>query len=382
MSQKNADAYEVRPTLEQIMSVLSPLGNDTDSHKFVCDQCSKREFTNRSAYRMHMEKKHKKPSDVDRIESILGVCKSNPDQILQFFCPLDTCPKRFYASAKLLIQHFQRKHGEKRFVCENCAACFSLLRDLTYHNKKTCPHAKLHPTILHQPKSEPFKSPAKNGSDENKKTIGTQTEHANRRSKTTKYLLVPINLHRRLLVKRKAPRTTTISTQTDDQSLLVTNKVANKGERVPQMFDDQNVIQADRQFPAVAHQFCQFCTTTNLPITREIQHSFSQTNCPKTVDFGMITDSANSYYSYVDEQSQSQHPPQLVMMHVGGGEESCSFSPLDDYSQWQNHCETQTPVSFLDEAGSLCCYSVNNTTIATQTMNCDTWIYNNSDEFG
>lgn len=60
---------------------------------------------------------------------------------LRFYCPVDKCIK-FFKEKKLLIQHFQKSHGEKKFECNLCQTKFSLERDLKYHKTKTCPIAK------------------------------------------------------------------------------------------------------------------------------------------------------------------------------------------------------------------------------------------------
>ena len=58
---------------------------------------------------------------------------------MALFCPIEGCPKKCYATSKLLIQHFQKVHQEKKLECSTCGSKFSLLRDLKYHESAKCP---------------------------------------------------------------------------------------------------------------------------------------------------------------------------------------------------------------------------------------------------
>ncbi|KAI1709197.1 ATM interactor [Ditylenchus destructor] len=145
---------EIRPTIDQILQAIpstSEKGQSCDPMR--CEMCQK-QFQNRSAKAFHMRKTHRISADQnvssswEALEKQFGggKCKArnakDPRTAPRFFCPLNKCASKSYASAKLLVQHFQKTHQEKRHQCPNCTARFSLLRDLTYHSKKTCPKAK------------------------------------------------------------------------------------------------------------------------------------------------------------------------------------------------------------------------------------------------
>ncbi|XP_060083835.1 ATM interactor-like isoform X2 [Ylistrum balloti] len=62
----------------------------------------------------------------------------NGDFPTEYHCPKTSCPynissPRHFASMKLLKQHFNKVHGEKKYKCGKCGAAFSLSRDKDRH---------------------------------------------------------------------------------------------------------------------------------------------------------------------------------------------------------------------------------------------------------
>jgi hypothetical protein len=130
---------EIHPTVEQI-HMLGSFNGDGPAAYNQCPICSKI-FTNLGSKRFHMRKSH----DIDEkttMNEILGVRPSNNEEYTKFFCPgidCSTCKAgggKHFKSAKLLLQHYQKVHSEKRQKCSGCSAKFSLERDLRYHRKK------------------------------------------------------------------------------------------------------------------------------------------------------------------------------------------------------------------------------------------------------
>ncbi|CAD5221037.1 unnamed protein product [Bursaphelenchus okinawaensis] len=98
-----------------------------------CKECDKT-FVNSSSYNFHMVKTHRqinKPSDV-ALDSRLNHYER---KTFEYYCPV--C-NNHYSGMKLLVQHYRKVHGEKRFECDVCTAKFALERDLKYHKKKMC----------------------------------------------------------------------------------------------------------------------------------------------------------------------------------------------------------------------------------------------------
>uniref|UniRef100_A0A183CHQ4 DUF229 domain-containing protein n=1 Tax=Globodera pallida TaxID=36090 RepID=A0A183CHQ4_GLOPA len=136
-------------------------------------------------------------------------------EAMRFHCPLEGCRRRddaqqHFASAKLLVQHFQKKHTEKRHRCSECSARFALARDLRYHQKKVCPNAK---RAIRAETSIPKNSNLR---------LPTTTEATpNAAQSAVKVFLVPVKFDQRIRFRRIFPRLAaverrTVATQTGD----------------------------------------------------------------------------------------------------------------------------------------------------------------------
>lgn len=149
-----AEFTEIRPTVSQLINAIRPVNEengDEDMQSILqndvnqsirCIICNKN-FKNRGSALFHAKKSHS--IKLSSINSILGVETEKQSKGLEFrfFCPFEQCKiKKYFSSAKLLIQHFQKTHYEKKLKCQFCTAKFALERDLRYHNKKVCPKQK------------------------------------------------------------------------------------------------------------------------------------------------------------------------------------------------------------------------------------------------
>jgi len=136
--------HEVRPTIPQLINAISPSssfsqtnGQRNENTTPNCPVCGKT-FKNRGSRKFHLLKLHNIREET--IEDLLGI-KSGNERQLRIFCPFEECKlikrrKNYFQSVKLLVQHFQKVHYEKKLKCSDCSAKFALDRDLCYHRKK------------------------------------------------------------------------------------------------------------------------------------------------------------------------------------------------------------------------------------------------------
>ncbi|GMR48161.1 hypothetical protein PMAYCL1PPCAC_18356, partial [Pristionchus mayeri] len=97
-------------------------------------------FSNSSARRLHEIKKHNSiRCDGDkRLKDPQGCSDASSSDIpSRFFCPHHDCTK-FYATKKILTQHYLKTHRPKNEKCDQCGLTFALKRDRLYHEKKRC----------------------------------------------------------------------------------------------------------------------------------------------------------------------------------------------------------------------------------------------------
>lgn len=223
----------------------------------------------------------RKSHDIDEkttMNDILGVRPSNNEEYTKFFCPgidCSTCKAgggKHFKSAKLLLQHYQKVHSEKRQKCSDCSAKFSLERDLRYHRKKICPNRNKDseidapgPSIL-SPKS------------------GVKT---NDNSAQTERWIIPttcvvISNHRKICprMSQKLPQQKDISVQTDhDYGTAVCHN--SNGDAAALCFNPYCSGQTMDQIAQV--QMESSLDTTDY---HQYQHSYAQTIYPQTIDFG------------------------------------------------------------------------------------------------
>uniref|UniRef100_A0A183CAT8 C2H2-type domain-containing protein n=1 Tax=Globodera pallida TaxID=36090 RepID=A0A183CAT8_GLOPA len=117
---------DIRPTEEQLLKALPFCDGEPSSSKTapICGICGKT-FKNRGSMRFHMQRAHKTEfvdGENGTLDSILGFRRDGnctigggrKGEAMRFHCPLEGCRRRddaqqHFASAKLLVQHFQKK---------------------------------------------------------------------------------------------------------------------------------------------------------------------------------------------------------------------------------------------------------------------------------
>uniref|UniRef100_A0A914GSL0 C2H2-type domain-containing protein n=1 Tax=Globodera rostochiensis TaxID=31243 RepID=A0A914GSL0_GLORO len=217
---------DIRPTEAQLLKALPFCDGEPSSSKKapICGICGKT-FKNRGSMRFHMQRAHKTEfvdGENGTLDSILGFRRDGnctiggggKGEAMRFHCPLEGCRRRdgtqqHFASAKLLVQHFQKKHTEKRHRCSECSARFALARDLRYHQKKVCPNAK---RVICAETSIP---------NSNSRLPTTAEPTPNAAQSAIKVFLVPVKFDQRMRFRRIFPRLAaverrTVATQTGD----------------------------------------------------------------------------------------------------------------------------------------------------------------------
>ncbi|KAL3097027.1 hypothetical protein niasHS_002743 [Heterodera schachtii] len=209
---------DIRPTESQLLLAVGT--SSSKSAPPICTFCCKA-FKNRGSMYFHMKKRHGTDfggageENIGTLDAIFGITATanGAAAAVRFHCPVDGCRRRgegtrgtHFASAKLLVQHFQKTHTEKRHRCSECSARFALARDLRYHQKKLCPSAKCAEKSV--PISNSRLSPLPKGP-----TNGCCCP--------PKVFLVPINLGQSVRFRHILPRfpiggRRTVATQTDE----------------------------------------------------------------------------------------------------------------------------------------------------------------------
>ncbi|XP_033755039.1 ATM interactor-like isoform X2 [Pecten maximus] len=87
-----------------------------------------------SCLRMHIRKTH----GIEQKSSSTKNGGKNADFPTEYHCPMTSCPynissPRHFSSMKLLRQHFNKVHAEKKYKCGKCDAAFGLNRDKERH---------------------------------------------------------------------------------------------------------------------------------------------------------------------------------------------------------------------------------------------------------
>ncbi|XP_069113221.1 ATM interactor-like [Argopecten irradians] len=90
-----------------------------------------------SCLRMHVRKTH----GIEQESSTFNNGNHNADFPTEFHCPLTSCPynissPRHFKSMKLLKQHYNKVHAEKKYKCGKCDAAFGLSRDKERHESR------------------------------------------------------------------------------------------------------------------------------------------------------------------------------------------------------------------------------------------------------
>ncbi|KAI1701843.1 ATM interactor [Ditylenchus destructor] len=373
---------EVRPTIDQILQAIPSTSEKGQScEPMQCGMCQK-QFQNRSAKAFHMRKTHRISvyqnvlSTWEALEKQFGAGKArarnskDPRTASKFFCPLDKCASKSYASAKLLVQHFQKTHQEKRHQCPNCTARFSLLRDLTYHAKKTCPKAK----ALNRDQTEITAMSVK--ADKRIK-IGriskeTQTEIGilDRRTKVwlIPFMMTPIVKYKKILPRPTNPEPAQICP-------------------LPELSGNTTEVGLQANFPPLGNSAQNECYNGFSEAAEMVQDSYSQTVYPQMVDFG--TQYGDEWAQFAEELQGNDdrsdagglQTPTYANASVGP-DYTQSMSYYDDQIAQMNACnsrhiETQTIVPSSEcycaapENGNYCNIAENSTEFAcveTQTL--------------
>ncbi|KAH8322990.1 hypothetical protein KR059_012967 [Drosophila kikkawai] len=106
-----------------------------------CERCPNLVFGNQSHYQLHLRQRHK------------VVIPPEPSGIVtEFHCPVEKCiyheatkGSRSFSSLRLLRQHYQKSHLDKKYKCEDCGEKFLLQRHLEKHqcSEHKCPVCEL-----------------------------------------------------------------------------------------------------------------------------------------------------------------------------------------------------------------------------------------------
>ena len=156
---------------------------------------------------------------------------------MALFCPIEGCPKKCYATSKLLIQHFQKVHQEKKLECSTCGSKFSLLRDLKYHESAKCPmktyenirgsRGREHKTIKVQPKRPNTNSQKLSSLIKEKKKLLLFPVNKCRKYLSVLPRLVRTNLYvpNSLHFRKKSM---SVSTQTDNNQMTMAESVSHE----------------------------------------------------------------------------------------------------------------------------------------------------------
>ncbi|XP_068141935.1 uncharacterized protein Asciz [Drosophila tropicalis] len=115
--------------------------------EYRCELCGNQVFHNLSHYQLHLRRRHKVET------TALDNNRPSPsDPNITFHCPVVSClyyservGGRSFTSIRLLRQHYQKCHLDKKLICENCGERFLLQRHLEKHQceEHKCPVCEL-----------------------------------------------------------------------------------------------------------------------------------------------------------------------------------------------------------------------------------------------
>lgn len=330
----------VRPTIGQLLSLASSLNNNDSSA--TCPICQ-RTFRNRGSKHFHMAKTHN--VEVATINALLGLKEGAyaPGTPIQFHCPFDGCAnvksgrKGCYKDAKLLMQHFQKTHLEKRHECDDCSAKFALPRDLRYHRKKTCSNRpKMDYSRMTNGEAIPQQNwvlPTTSTVPTAKQNVGIQTDAW---LIPTKIIVVP---YRKIQPKKTIPTKKSISIQTDD---VEQQFVLSHGMSSSTYFYGQ----CDPSIARMAHEEGIDGTTNAVYHHHHYEDSYAQTSqqiftAAQQMDFGAQFSSGNSSSAiYLNPIQMAASSTQTQPMHMfDGGVNGLLFEEQSNI----RHFGTQTP---------------------------------------
>ncbi|KAH8239633.1 hypothetical protein KR032_006056 [Drosophila birchii] len=106
-----------------------------------CDRCPNLVFGNQSHYQLHLRQRHK-----------VVIAPEPNGKVTEFHCPVEKCiyheaikGARSFSSLRLLRQHYQKSHLDKKYQCQECGQKFLLQRHLEKHqcSEHKCPVCEL-----------------------------------------------------------------------------------------------------------------------------------------------------------------------------------------------------------------------------------------------
>ncbi|KAH8264911.1 hypothetical protein KR038_007623 [Drosophila bunnanda] len=106
-----------------------------------CERCPNLVFGNQSHYQLHLRQRHK-----------VVIAPEPSGKVTEFHCPVEKCiyheaikGARSFGSLRLLRQHYQKSHLEKKYKCQECGEKFLLQRHLEKHqcSEHKCPVCEL-----------------------------------------------------------------------------------------------------------------------------------------------------------------------------------------------------------------------------------------------
>lgn len=106
-----------------------------------CDRCPNLVFGNQSHYQLHLRQRHK-----------VVIAPDQNGKVTEFHCPVEKCiyhvdtkGVRSFSSLRLLRQHYQKSHLDKKYMCQECGEKFLLQRHLEKHqcSEHKCPVCEL-----------------------------------------------------------------------------------------------------------------------------------------------------------------------------------------------------------------------------------------------